>query len=115
MATKKAKATKKAPAKSKATVDSNSIAALAYLLGWVSGLLVYLLKDDDKFVRFHAVQSIIVFGLLNLFIVVPVIGWIAAGPLSLVWFILVIVLMVKAYQGKKYKLPIAGDLAEQYS
>jgi len=87
--------------------------------GWVSGLIFLLIETENKFVRFHAVQSIIVFGALN--IVVVVFGWIPwfggfvfylAGGLA---FVLWVVLMYKAYQGTMYKLPIAGDLAEKWS
>ena len=118
MAKKKVKRKAKPPAarkKPSATVGNNSMAALAYFLVWFSGILLYLLKEDDPFVRFHAVQSIIVFGGLTLIIIVPFFGWIIAFPLSIIGVILWVVLMIKAYQGEKYKLPIAGDLAEQYA
>lgn len=114
---RKAKPRAKASVKkhSPATVDSNVMATLAYALGWFSGILVYLLKEDDKFVRFHAMQSIIVFGGLTLVTIVPFFGWIVAVPLSLIGVVLWVVLMIKAYSGEKYKLPIAGDLAEKYA
>lgn len=96
---------------------------LCYILGWISGLVLILIKRQNKFVRFHAMQSIIVFGTLT--IVSYVLSWILsliyfAGEIFdylilLLSFVLWIVLMVTAYQGKKYKLPLAGNLAEKWA
>jgi uncharacterized membrane protein len=70
-------------------------------------------------VRFHAIQSIIVFGIITLIaIILGFLGTIGAILGYIVWvfgFILWIVLMVKAYQGQMYKLPVAGDIAEKNS
>jgi len=93
-------------------LDENVAGLLCYVLGWISGVVLLLIETENKFVRFHAMQSIIVFGILTIagiiLNLIPFIGWIvpAAG------FILWVVLMVKAYQGTRYKLPWAGDLAE---
>ncbi len=69
--------------------------------------------------RFHAIQSIYVFGILTIANIVlgwiPVIGSAFAWIIGVAGLILWIVLMVKAYQGVKYKLPWAGDLAEKRS
>jgi uncharacterized membrane protein len=100
-------------------LEDNIAGLLCYVAGWVSGLIFLLIETEDKFVRFHAVQSIIVFGALNI-IWVPLqfipplalfIGWLIGGLAFVLW----IVLMYKAYQGVMYKLPIAGDLAEKWS
>ena len=100
-------------------LTENVAGLLCYVLGWVSGLIFLLIEGENKFVRFHAIQSIAVFGILTVagtvFSWIPVIGgflWWVTGALS---FILWIVLMVKAYQGTKYKLPWAGDFAEKRS
>lgn len=100
-------------------LQENVAGLLCYVLGWVSGLILYLIETDNKFVRFHAVQSIIVFGFLN--IVGIVFGWIlyigvvVSSLVGLLSFALWIVLIIKAYQGSMYKLPVAGDLAEKWS
>jgi uncharacterized membrane protein len=95
-------------------LEPNVAGLLCYVLGWVTGL-IFLLLEKDKFVRFHAIQSIIVFGAISVayFIIfwIPFIGWVIGWILWAFAFILWIVLMVKAYQGAKYKLPIAGDIA----
>jgi len=76
-----------------------------------------VLEKENKLVRFHAMQSIVVF--LALFIisivagVIPIIGTLISIIIFPVSIILWIFLMVKAYQGEKYKLPWAGDFAEQ--
>jgi uncharacterized membrane protein len=99
-------------------MDENVAGALAYGLGWITGAAFLLTEPSNKFVRFHAFQSVIVFGGLSLawFIAVsiPLLGWFVAfiviPPLSAVLWLL---LMYRAYQGQRYKLPFAGDIADQ--
>jgi uncharacterized membrane protein len=91
---------------------------LSYLGGWVTGLIFLLLKRENRFVRFHAIQSLIFFGTMSIataiFSSIPFFDSIAAG-LGFVSFICWIVLMVKAARGKYYKLPIIGDYAEKWA
>jgi uncharacterized membrane protein len=100
-------------------LDENVAGLLCYALWWVSGLIFVLIEPENKFVRFHAIQSIAVFGVLNIagFILgwIPVAGGFFAWILGVIGFVLWIVLMVKAYQGTKFKLPVAGDFAEKQS
>ncbi|MBA7470391.1 hypothetical protein ES707_05676 [subsurface metagenome] len=99
-------------------LQENVAGLLCYVLGWVSGLVFILLEAENKFVRFHAMQSIIVFGILSIIGIVfgwiPWFGWVISSLVGLLGFVLWIVLMVKAYQGVMYKLPVAGDLAEKW-
>ena len=92
---------------------------LCYLLGWVSGLVFYLVEKQSDFVKYHATQSVIVFGILTLASIavggVPFIGMLLAPLLSVLALALWIVLMVRAFQHKRYKLPWACDLAEKYA
>jgi len=101
--------------KSSTGLDENVAGLLCYVLGWVSGLVFFLLETENKFVRFHAIQSILVFGVLNiaLFVLgwIPVIGWV----LGVLGFVLWIILIIRAYQGVKFKLPWSGDLAEKWA
>jgi len=99
-------------------LDANVAAAVAYMLGWITGIAVLLIERDNRFVRFHAMQSTIVFGVLSvawfLFLSIPLLGWLISfmviPPVSAVlWLILIF----KAYQGEHFKLPIAGDMAER--
>jgi uncharacterized membrane protein len=90
---------------------------VAGLLCYVAGIVFLVLEKENQFVRFHAVQSIVVFGALTVASVIlnfiPIIGWIVGWLLGVAALILWIVLMLKAYQGQKYKLPWAGDFAEK--
>lgn len=99
-------------------LDANVAAALTYGIGWVTGVAFLVFEPDNKFVRFHALQSVIVFGGLSLAwmvaVSVPFLGWVVAflviPPVSAVLWL---ILMYKAYQGERYKVPGAGDMAEQ--
>jgi uncharacterized membrane protein len=91
---------------------------LSYLGGWVTGLIFLLLERENRFVRFHAMQSLIFFGAMGIVTTVfghiPLLASIGAG-LGFVSFICWIVLMVAAARGKYYKLPIIGDYAEKWA
>src|SRR6478609_7201414 len=101
-------------------IDANVAATLAYLLGWVSGAILLVTERQNAFVRFHALQSVIVFGTLSLawflLLSIPFIGWLISfiliPPLSAILWLL---LMFKAYQGERFKIPVAGDIAAQRS
>ena len=103
--------------KSSTGLAENVAGLLCYVLGWVSGLVFVLIEQESKFVRFHAIQSIYVFGVLTIAIIIlgwiPFIGGVLAWLIRVLGFILWIVLMIKAYQGTRYKLPWAGDFAEK--
>ena len=109
------------PEKQKATfgLDENIASALCYLLIWLTGLIFYLVEKDNKMVKFHALQSILTFLPLQIiyWILFYVFWWTGITYfltmlVGLIMFILWIVLMIKAYQGEKYKLPIVGDIAD---
>lgn len=93
-------------------LPKNTAAALSYVLGWLTGI-VMLLLEKDPFVRFHAMQSIITFGVLTILAMVPLIGWILSPLVMIVGFVLWLVLIFKAYQGEEFKLPIVGDFAKK--
>lgn len=94
--------------------DDNLIAAISYL--WILSIIILLVKKDSDFVRFHARQGVVLFGVsvvlsiigIPLFFLLPVI-WL----LDLVILVAVIVGFVQAFQGKRYKMPVVGDLAEK--
>lgn len=98
-------------------LSENIEGALAYLVVWITGLVFWFLEPENKFVRFHAMQSIVVFGTLTVVEIVlgiiPILGAILGALLGLAGFVLWLWLMYKAYQGEMYKLPWAGDFAEQ--
>ena len=104
--------------KSASGLDENVAGALAYALGWLTGLFFLVTESSNRFVRFHAFQSVILFGGLSIAWLVsmsiPPIGWFLAfvviPPVSAVLWLL---LMFKAYQGERFKVPFAGEVAEQ--
>jgi uncharacterized membrane protein len=123
-----------APAQSPAGTPSagmtNNVAAcLSYLFGWVTGLIFLVIEPykNDRFVRFHAFQSIFlsigVFAIwIGALILSTILGFIThglgffvVGPLMmLVWLgvvIAAVICMIKAYGNQQFKLPIIGDMA----
>lgn len=93
--------------------NQNLMGAAAYLLGFITGVVLLLVEKENKFVRFHAMQSVVVFGLLFVVGLVPFVGWLVGVILVPVTFILWLVLMWKAYQGEMFKVPVLGDFAEK--
>ncbi|MCJ7426412.1 MAG: DUF4870 domain-containing protein [Dehalococcoidales bacterium] len=106
------------PTRGKASTvrEPNLAGLLCYAFFWVGGLLFLLLEKEDKFVRFHAMQSVVTFGAITVvfaLVFIPIVGWVFGWILWALVFVLWVVLMIKAYQGAKYKMPIAGDFAEK--
>ena len=111
--------------------DSKLFGALAYFWGLITGILVFLMKKEDPYCKFHAMQSILLsVGLIVVMVVlmvvqivlmfIPIVGQILALLLTLVYLvvglgglILWLFLMWKAYSGEKFKLPIIGAQAEK--
>lgn len=101
-------------------VKGNIVGALAYLGGILSAILLLIVEKDNKFVRFHAMQSLITF--IAIIVVVGILSivasfvWVLFALIPLIWLlglIVVVFLIYKAYNGEKYKLPLIGDIAEQ--
>jgi uncharacterized membrane protein len=122
--------------KSSTGLDENIAALLAYVFGWISGLVFFLIEKDSKLVRFHAMQSILFCVVIA---VVSIALWVLAvvfvliasslpdimGTLiglfgSLIWLVYSVALLiawilclVRAYQGQFFKLPVIGNMAEK--
>ncbi len=117
-------------------LTENTAAALSYVLGWITGIIFFVI-DKRPYVRFHAAQSMLTFGGLHIIrIVLAMIfgagflfggyhrhmgygGWGSFGLglgllsiLSLLTFVLWIVCIVKAASGSRFMLPIVGPIAE---
>ena len=97
-------------------LEPNVAGLLCYLGGWITGIIFLVLEPKNKFIRFHAMQSIVTFGFLTIASILlnalPLVGNFFAIAIGILIFILWIILMVKAYQGELYKLPVAGNIAE---
>lgn len=104
-------------------LDPKLAGALSYLCGWLSGVIILLMEKENKEVKFHAWQSIfmslaafayffatfilgfipfvgIIIGLLNVLVMLGV-------------FVVIIICMVKAFQGSRFTIPIISQYAEQ--
>jgi uncharacterized membrane protein len=114
------------PAAAAAGIPENVAGLLCYVLGWLSGLIFFLI-DKRPSIRFHAMQSMILFGALFVLQIVLSFGGIIGGilgfgivsllhsVLALAILVCWILCMVNAFQGKRFKVPIIGDMAENYS
>jgi uncharacterized membrane protein len=106
----------------------NVAGALSYVLGIITGVVFFVIEKENRFVRFHAAQSIAVTLLLvvigialsilsTALVFVPILGWLVAFLLSVVLFfgtfVLWILLMWRAYQGREWEVPIAGGFARK--
>ena len=113
-------------AATQAPMAENVASLLCYVLGWVTGLIFFLI-DKRPNVRFHAAQSIVVFGGLNIVSICLRMfglgllagglgGWslgiMISGLVSLLTLALWILLMVKGFQGERFRVPLAADLAD---
>jgi len=112
----------------KAVEQNNLYAALAYLLGLITGVLMLLVAPKDKFVKFHAMQSIvlsialialsIVLGIIMMPLTIMTLGmtavlyWLVSWIIWLAAFVLWLFLMYKAYSGERYVLPVIGKFAD---
>lgn len=129
---KPSEAVAKPEAESSTGMSANQAGLLCYVLFWVTGIVFVVLEKKSTFVKFHAWQSIMTFGVLTVahlilstilgaiaYELLPVthglaifatfMGWI----IGILGFILWIILMTQAYQGKMWKVPGAGDWAEK--
>jgi len=102
--------------KSTTSLEPNVAALLSYLGGFVTGIVFFALEKENKFVRFHALQSVITFAalfILQAVLVSMFSAYMLVNLLNLLSLALWIILMVKAYKGEKFKLPVVGDIAEK--
>ena len=101
--------------KTSSGMSPKAAAALAYLLGIITGIVFMLMERENKFVKFHAVQSIgfsIAYAVILLTVgFLPGIGGLAEGLVQIAGCVVWITLMVKACKGRWFRLPVIGDVA----
>jgi len=97
---------------------ANVAAAASYFLGFVTGIIFLLTERENRFVRFHAMQSTLLFlAIVVLDVLVqllPILGaliviFVVIPASAVLWLIL----MFKAYQGEEFSLPVVGRLAAE--
>jgi uncharacterized membrane protein len=100
-------------------LEPNTAGLLCYLGLWITGIIFYIIEKNNMQVRFHAMQSMVVFGIITIaeiiFSWIPFLGWIISSLLGVLTFILWIVLMYSAYKNQKIKIPVATELAEKWT
>lgn len=98
-------------------MEQNLAGMLSYLVGFVTGIIFLLIEKENKFVRYHAIQSIgLSVALILIYTVlsfIPFIGWLIGLLLSPVTMVLAIYVMWQAYQNKYVKLPIISQIARE--
>ena len=126
---KLSEAAAKPEAESSTGLSANVAGLLCYVALWVTGIVFVVLEKKSKFVKFHAWQSIMTFGVLTVVqIILSIIGAIAAATFApglglfawvltvivgVIMFILWLILIIQAGTGKMWKVPGAGDWAEK--
>ena len=103
-------------------LTQNTAIAIAYGFAWLSGLIIFFVEKKNQLVRFHAMQSIILF--VAYFIINYILGILWWGApfligslqdlLCLAVFVLWLVLWISALQGRFFRLPVIGDLAARF-
>jgi uncharacterized membrane protein len=109
-------------------IEPNVAAALSYILGLFTGIVFLVGEKENKYIRFHAAQSIVASLMLVLIGVgvslvgrvlalLPYVGWMAVLGLTMglavCTFALWLLLMWKAYEGSLMELPVAGAFAKK--
>lgn len=95
----------------------NAAAALSFVAGFVTGVIVFVLEKDNRFVKFHAMQSILLsvaFLILSIAVgFLPLFHKALYGMVQIAYLICWILAIVKAAQGQYFKFPLIGDWAEK--
>ena len=116
--------------KSSTGMEPKIAVLLAYLFSWLGGLIIWLIEKENKFVKWNALQALIL-GICQFIIIIlffwilsPIFVWVfwpLAGVFTAIgwicWallFVLAIVCIVKAFQGKTFRIPVISSLTDKY-
>jgi uncharacterized membrane protein len=84
---------------------------LAYLLGWLTGLIFLFVGKDDPDVKWNAANSVVFFGglsVINIILgLIPVVN-VLTVVVFIVGFIFWIIIMIQALQGDGQRIPVPG-------
>jgi len=126
---------KVAKSDSTAQMKQNKVGLLCYAGFWVTGIILLVIEKKNRVVRFHAMQALVTFGILQiiwgiastfgnplvwglglgwgLFSPLLIAGFVVFGIFFTIWWVLWAVLMYRTYHGRMYRVPVFGDLAEK--
>lgn len=102
------------------TVEPNIQAAISYLIPGVMGVVILFIERKDKFVKFHATQSVLLLGLFIVFNTLAyelsrIIGiWVFQTPIRLCFFAVWIICMWKAFSKQEWEIPYFGKYVSNY-
>lgn len=100
-----------------ADASQRFLAAVSYLLFFITGIIFLYIEKKDRYIRFHAYQSTAFFGVLSIVWVLiswfPLLGRFLSALIFFGGLIFWAFLMFKAFLGEKYKLPYFGQWAEK--
>lgn len=112
--------------KSSTGMQSQIAVLIAYIFGWIGGLIIYLIEKENKFVKYHAMQALIL-GIIEVACVlvisvilglIPYIGWFFFSWLgyaaSAICWIFGIIAIVKAFSGEIFRIPGVSKLADKW-
>ncbi|MCL5072323.1 MAG: DUF4870 domain-containing protein, partial [Actinobacteria bacterium] len=114
-------------AKSSTGMEPKIACLLAYLFSWLGGLIILLIEKENKFVKFHALQALIL-GIVEVicFVVIsvilgmiPYVGWFLFSwlgwVLGAVCYVFAIIAIIKSFQGEKYYIPFLRGLVNKFN
>jgi uncharacterized membrane protein len=112
--------------KSSTGMDPKIAVLLSYLFSWIGGLIFYLMEKENKFVKWNALQALIL-GIIEIICIIvvsvilgmiPYIGWFFFSWLGYVLaglcWILAIICIIMGFQGKSFRIPGISKLADKY-
>jgi uncharacterized membrane protein len=116
-------------------MKQNKMGLVCYAGFWVTGIIFLIIEKKNRVVRFHAMQALVTFGILQIiwgiastfgnplvwgfglgwgiFSPLLIAGFVVFGIFFTIWWILWAVLMYRTYHGRMYRVPLFGDLAEK--
>jgi uncharacterized membrane protein len=103
--------------KTSSGLEENLAGALCYVFGFITGIIFLVIEKENKFVRYHAMHSIMIsivyFALSIVLGMIPILGWVLGLLLMPVAFVVWVMCLYKAYQGKWFELPWIGKFARE--
>ena len=114
-------------AKSSTGMEPKIACLIAYLFSWLGGLIILLIEKENKFVKFHALQALILgiveiicfIGISVILGLIPYVGWFLFSWLGWVLggvcYIFAIIAIIKSFNGERYYIPFLRKLVDKYN